>query len=463
MIYIKNGFRNHKPLTSKYCLSVLQVKVTIFLFFMGLNILIFSQNVFAQSIEPSAQTLKKIENRFKTFGNYIYRHQIKSVKLTNPDWELGYPVLKLNSGQQLKLSFDDLSAESKTYKYRIVHVNHDWTDRDASFYEYASGFEENEIEDYESSFSSILPFEHYELLIPNDDIQLNASGNYVLQVYEDTPDSLILSRRFVVHENAATIDGDVQRATSRNHGSTSHKIPFSLHLNGLQVNDPYSEIIVKILPNNNWHRAQTGFQPLFVRGDELVYKDKEQNIFDAGNEYRTLNIKDMNFEAVMVESINRINNDYHVKLRPDRNRRYLRYQQHEDLNGKFFIEKSNSMTPELDADYVNVYFTLQVESPILSGQVFVYGGFSGYTFSERNAMSYNPRKKQYELRVKLKQGFHDYKYVVLDSYTNYKPDFSRLEGDHWETQNDYLVYVYFKDLMSGYHRVVGFRTLRTQF
>lgn len=438
---------------------ILRIKIKfLFLFFILIN-----TKGFPQSIRPDSILMQTIEEKYAPNNNFEYSQNIGAVNLTNPDWELSYPVLPLNKDQQLKLTFDDLSAETKNYYYTIEHMNSDWTERDAMFTEYATGFEENEIYDYESSFSAIRPYTHYELLIPNDDIQLKLSGNYLLKVYDGNKDNLILTRRFVVYEHQTIVEGQVQRAMSKNYGSTSHKIPFSVYLRDIQVNDPYTEIEVKILPNNNWFKAHEGFQPLFIRGEQLVYKDKELNIFEAGNEYRTFFTKDLSYEPIMVESIERINYDYHVKLRPDKQRRYLQYEHHQDLNGMFYVDKANSMTPQLDADYVNVYFTLNVETPILSGQVFVFGGLTNYTFSAQNVMSYNPRKKQYQLRLPLKQGYYDYQYVVLERHQNNKPDFTYIEGNKWQTENTYIVYVYHKDLLKGYHRVVGFKTLRANF
>lgn len=417
----------------------------------------------AQSIAPDSSLVKKIIDRYIKYDNYNFDAQIKSIRIANPDWELTYPVIELNRNQELLLTFDYLNDEPAQFTYKIYHLNSSWSGHDAMFSEYARGFELNTINDYESSYSALESYHHYELQFPNEDIQLTISGNYLIEVFKNNEPTPAFRRRFVIYESLTSIQGQVQRDMSSNYGSTSHKIPFSVNLLGMHVNDPYSEIQVKILPNNNWHRAHDKFQPLYVKGDKLIYESKDENIFDAGNEYRTIIINDLDYQAIMVESTQQINENYHIKLRPDASRRYLKYQSHEDLNGSFVIEKSNSMTPQLDADYVYVYFTLQVERPILSGQLFVYGGMTDYTFSKNNIMSYNPSKKQYELRLKLKQGFYDYQYIVTDAYNNYNPDFTEMEGSHWETQNEYLIYVYYKDFLNGYHRVIGFKTIRTLF
>jgi hypothetical protein len=463
LIQIKKTIRWNKPNTIRVCSSIGGFNLRFFFISLTFLIIISSQLSYSQIIRPDSAKLAEVVKKYIEFDNYTFLRTIKTVNLTNPDWQLSYPVLRLNSGQKLQLTFDDLAEESENYQYVIYHMNMDWTAKDASFMEYASGFEINEITDYESSYSAITPYHHYKLEIPNDDIQLNISGNYIIEVFKDDIEKPILRRRFVLYESKVEIEGDVIRAMTKNQGATSHKIPFTIDLNGMLVNDPYTEIIVNIVPNNNWNKMHDGFQPLYIRGDQLIFKDREENIFEAGNEYRTINIKDLSYQAEMVSSIQRINYDYHVKLKNDASRRYIRYIKHQDLNGHFFIEKSNSMTPDLDADYVYVYFTLDVEIPILSGNIFVYGGLSDYTFGSHNVMSYNAPQKRYELIMLLKQGFYDYQYVVLDSYLNNKPNFATVEGNHWQTQNDYLVYVYLLDLANGYHRVVGFRNLRTEF
>lgn len=419
--------------------------------------------IVGQSVAPDSSILSTITKVYEKYDNNNFDTNIKSIRLTNPDWELTYPVFELNQNQQLLLSFDYLNDDSPQFTYKIFHLNCTWTGHDALFTEYATGFETNTLDDYESSYSALESYHHYELLFPNNDIQLNISGNYIIEVYKDNSTHPVFRRRFVVYENMAGVRGQIQRDMSTNYGSTSHKIPFTIDLHGIQVSDPYSEIVVNVLPNNNWHRKHDKFQPLYIKGSQLVYQDNDENVFDAGNEYRTINIKDLRYEAIMIESIQKYNNNYHIKLFPDAIRRYSQFQQHQDLNGNFVIEKSNSFTPNLDADYVYVYFTLKVENPILTGQVFIYGGLTDYTFSKNNVMSYNPVKKQYELQLKIKQGFHDYQYVVTDAYKNYKPDFTQIEGSHWQTQNDYLIYVYYKDFSNGYHRVIGFETLRTDF
>ena len=68
----------------------------------------------------------------------------------------------------------------------------------------------------------------------------------------------------------------------------------------------------------------------------------------------------------------------------------------------------------IEADYTNVHFSL--DSKLLENQnVFVYGNFNNFELNESNLMAYDPIKKRYQCNIKFKQGFYNYKYVVVRS------------------------------------------------
>jgi len=75
-------------------------------------------------------------------------------------------------------------------------------------------------------------------------------------------------------------------------------------------------------------------------------------------------------------------------------------------------------------------------------------------------MIYNYRTKAYQLRMMLKQGYYNYWYVLLND-DNPKPDASYFEGSHYQTENDYMILVYFHSMSSTYDRLVGFNVLNS--
>jgi hypothetical protein len=74
-------------------------------------------------------------------------------------------------------------------------------------------------------------------------------------------------------------------------------------------------------------------------------------------------------------------------------------------------------------------------------------------------MKYNSKTGAYELTLQLKQGYYNYLYAFVKKGSQVA-DFSTIEGNHYETENDYLILAYQKDAR-GYDRLTGFRVFNT--
>ena len=53
----------------------------------------------------------------------------------------------------------------------------------------------------------------------------------------------------------------------------------------------------------------------------------------------------------------------------------------------------------------------------------------------------------------LKQGFYSYKFVVVDEQGNL--DEGAISGNFYQTENDYKVLVYYRDLGARYDKIIG--------
>ena len=64
--------------------------------------------------------------------------------------------------------------------------------------------------------------------------------------------------------------------------------------------------------------------------------------------------------------------------------------------------------------------------------------------------------------IQLKRGVYDYQYVLAD-YQNGKinnPDWYILEGNSWETKNEYNIFVYYNEPTNGgYDRIIAHRKI----
>ena len=65
---------------------------------------------------------------------------IKSVKVEIVGQPLFEPVIELGGNEEVLVSFDEMSYESKSFNYSIVHCNADWCPSDLAEMEYIEGF-----------------------------------------------------------------------------------------------------------------------------------------------------------------------------------------------------------------------------------------------------------------------------------------------------------------------------------
>ena len=86
--------------------------------------------------------------------------------------------------------------------------------------------------------------------------------------------------------------------------------------------------------------------------------------------------------------------------------------------------------------------------------MYVSGGLTDWSFKKDNLMVFNPVQQQYECTMLLKQGWYNYEYVYLTD-DNKEGVTSKFESSHYETENDYLVLVYYRNPRDRYDRVIG--------
>jgi len=175
--------------------------------------------------------------------------------------------------------------------------------------------------------------------------------------------------------------------------------------------------------------------------------------FKGGNEFHRFNTKTKKFTGQKIETIDFFRNHLHFKLKKDNVRHFKGYKHERDLNGRYLIDKERSTEPEVEGDYVYVYFTLKNPNPLMNGTIYVTGEFCNWKCLPENAMEYNYQEKSYENRLYLKQGYYDYKYVLKDQ-SGIKPFF--ISGNYYQTENNYTILVYYTDYNIDYDRLIGF-------
>ena len=390
------------------------------------------------------------------YSNHIYNDKIKTVQLYKDGWNLSYPIIKLNSKEKLVLNFDLLADQPEAYYYTFIHCDKDWKKSDIFPNDYMTENGETQVEDYANSFNTTVSYIHYTLSFPNDRVNLSLSGNYILEVYPDgKQEEPAITQRFIVTEDATKIDITIHRPQMAKENNTHQQVDFIANYTGLTINDPSRNLFVFILQNGRWDNAKRNLKPDFNGNNELKYNSlSDKNIFQGGNEYRYFDIKSIRNKTEYVKKIDFVNPNYNVYLYPSDNREFKPYFYWQDFNGKYYIAFQEGKKPEVESDYVYVYFTLPSDQLISGGKMFISGGLNNWAFDKNNLMTFNPVRKEYECTMLLKQGWYNYEYVFMkDGEINGTA--TLFEGSHYETENDYIVLVYYRNPRDRYDRVIG--------
>jgi len=403
------------------------------------------------------------EDVFLRYEDHIYANNIKTVQLHKTGFPLAAPILELNSHESLKLSFDDLGEEQVNYHYTIIHCTAKWEDSELSPPDYIVGFTDNQITEYAYSFNTLKSFTHFNLEIPNEEMKLTLSGNYLIKVYEeDKPDEPVITKRFMVVESRVTVLPRVRKATLINDKNYKQEVDFTIRHEGYSIYNPYGEIYVVIQQNGRWDNLVEGLAPVFVRDNELIYDYDQDNVFNGCNEFRNFEFKSFRFQSEFIKAYEFDSAGNHVYLYNEKPRSFLRYSSHSDINGRMFIRNDEGKDSEIEADYALVHFTLPYEAPMINGNIYVYGALTNWGYSTASQLKYNYKKFAYELTMPLKQGYYEYMYVYLEDGKK-SGDATLIEGSHYDTENEYTIYVYNTSASDNYNRLIAVKKFDSRY
>ncbi|MDE6121833.1 MAG: DUF5103 domain-containing protein, partial [Duncaniella dubosii] len=137
----------------------------------------------------------------------IFDPAFRSLKVTLDANEFAPPVITLGDPlSRLTVSFDELGDERRFMRYELVHCDALWQPEGLVASEFLDGFNEGEVEDYEFSRATLVHYVHYSITIPNREIRITETGNYLLRVYDESnPDETLLQARFGVSDFSAGV------------------------------------------------------------------------------------------------------------------------------------------------------------------------------------------------------------------------------------------------------------------
>lgn len=364
------------------------------------------------------------------------------------------PVIELNSGIQLQLSFDDLAYDPDLYSVKLIHCTKDWTPSDLKEPEYLNQFNEFNVLDYNYSIDTRIPYVHYNFVVP----PVTKSGNYVLIMYRGRDiNQTVLTKRFMVFQKTLGVAARVVPPSQNENRREVQQINVSINFKGRDLFDPLQNMMVMIRQNQQWDTKKVLKQPTMIREDT---KMMEFNLFDgsntfwAGNEFRFIDLRFVRARGVNVRAIRMESDVVYAEAGLDKIRANSVYNEYLDVNGQFAIMNLERRNYDLESEYMVTTFNLSPEG--VTETPYVVGAFTNWGKDPAAKMELNKRTNTYQTTVLMKQGWYDYVYGYP---TNEGFSTRPLEGSFFETENEYEIFVYYRDMGSRYDELIGYFNL----
>ena len=376
---------------------------------------------------------------------------IRTIQFKGTSAQSRLPIIEL--GQKLQLSFDDIIGNEADYFYTIAHFNFDWTPSDLSKGEYLDGFDDVRIETYENSFNTLQLYSNYKLSIPNRETRaIKKSGNYLLRIFNDDGE-IVFSRKFMVLERVLSVEVEIKRSRIIKNIDQQQVVQFKINAPNLLLINPKQNVKTLILQNNNLKTAITNLKPLYTIGSELIYKYDQEAAFWGGNEFLSFDNKDLRSSTNGVRYVE-LNELYENFLFTNIDRSVRPYTYNPDINGSFQVRNLYaSQNQNIEADYVLMHFNLQHYGSLGDKEIHIYGNFNNWTIDQTTYMRYNEKTDTYQNARLFKQGFYNYKYVMVNRDGSIEQ--GPISGNFWETENQYTVLVYYRAPGSRFDRLLG--------
>lgn len=389
------------------------------------------------------------EEKFE-YIDKIYDPEIKTVRLfplvEDPNRELLAAAAPLNGGYSLLLQFDHLFAEYETYFVKFIHCNANWSPSRLFPLDYLEDFNEFRVEEYEFSFNTRVPYVHYQSILP----RFKISGNYLLVVYRESEENVVLTKRFMIYDNQVVLSDNLGNSGVTNVSRMNQEIQFRLDYRGQNLDNPYRYVKATIRQNQRWDNAIYSLPPSFVNEASRDMEFRHfagENQFSAGNQFRFFDLQDLRYFGRNVETVDLESEIPIATLEQDAPRGTESYAENDDQNGKYHISHP------FESDYAYVQFFLNTNQ--INDEVYLTGDFSQWTIDDSYKLEYVEELSGYYGVFMMKQGIYDYQYLTggVSTKENY------FEGDHFQTENEYEILIYYYSFQLDVDLLIGYFTM----
>lgn len=393
-----------------------------------------------------------------------FMRNIRTIKLSRFGDQASYPIMELGTNQQLELHFDDMDADVKYYYYTLELRNADWSAVQMGYFDYIKGFTQQRINTYRVSSALLTRYTHYSAMLPDRNMVPTKSGNYVLKVFLNGDSSqLAFTRRILVVENRMAVATQIQQPFNQQAFRTHHRLLVNVSTKGIDIRYPQQQVHLYALQNFRWDNALQNIPPTYLKQDMLSFVNENEMLMPAMREWRWLNIRSFRLLGDRVTSQQNTNKVFDVTVKEDQSRVGTPYYFFRDYNGMFISETVEKINPYWEADYGKVHFSYRPSgAQAYRKELYIFGEISNYGKDPSAKLTFNAEKQVYEGEMYLKQGYYDYVYGLYDPASK-KFEMDATEGNVWETENTYLVLIYYRELGGRYDQLLGIQAVSSQF
>ncbi|WMW78184.1 DUF5103 domain-containing protein [Flavobacterium sp. 20NA77.7] len=355
-------------------------------------------------------------------------------------------------GDAFELQFDDLYGNEADYYYTIEHFNYDWTPSVLLKNEYLAGLDNQRIQNYLNSLNCLQIYSHYTISFPNKFNQIIKTGNYMVKVF-DSENNLVFSRKLSIYEDTLAVGVTIRRSRDLETVQQKQNVEFIIDYQNKILQNPERNIKVAVFQNGKFNNAIYNIKPQYTIGTQLIYRYNKETQFWGGNEF--LNFENKNVRGAS-NSVFRVTTGdiYNTHLYTNEARKNKIYTYFPDINGNFLVTNYNVTNPAIESDYCWVYFSLITDTNPLEKAIYINGMFNNYAIIPENKMDYNNESKRFEKALLIKQGFTNYQYVLVDDKGTIDEK-NAIDGNFFQTENNYMILVYYKGPADRYDRIIG--------
>ncbi len=390
------------------------------------------------------------------FSQDIY---VKSLRVFGSNSEISFPIVEYSQqgNSSITIDFDLKSDSSPNLNIRFLFCNSEWKPYNNQFLSSSP----NDI-DYNLWLERVpRPASgadyHFRKNYPNKDIKFPFSGNWIFQIYNSFEPNYILGEgRFFVVRNEIQLNTSIKegRIEGRNVQQANLGRIIDIEASFNLVENMFGNELGKVVLIEN----QKINSPNEIKKDQLnkndFYEwngDKKFKFFfksiQPGNEYRQTNLNDITWY-----------NPPETKAHYDGAdlSRFFKFGQ-KDFNGGSHLKNYKDDY----AEYMDVKFELNPNDYDKNKNIYLVGSFTNWEIYEDFKMN-EDRTGYFSLFVNLKRGIYDYQYVT--AYENgEEADWLELEGNFWETTNDYHIFVYYNSTdLGGFEKIIGYKLIQNR-